>query len=124
MTPLTHMRLIFVPLLVVGLYIGARVLIPGLLGIVLGLLLVAAGVLWAVLTVRRSRSHEKDRRNSPRRRQGIDGWPNALGLIPFVFMTPAVLIATYVSELMAGVFVIAFVVGGPFLLIRRLRRTP
>lgn len=63
------------------------------------------------------------RRNSLRRRQGIDGWPNTLILAPFVFMTTAVLIATFVSELMAGVFVIAFFVGGSFLLIRRLRRS-
>lgn len=66
MTPLTRMRLIFLPLFLVGLYIAARVLIPGLLGIIVGLLFVAAGVLWAVVTVRRSRIHHKEPRDASR----------------------------------------------------------
>jgi F0F1-type ATP synthase assembly protein I len=56
MTPLTTVRLIFLPLAVVGVYLAARVLIPGPLGIVIGL---AAGVLLTVLTVRRSRSRSQ-----------------------------------------------------------------
>lgn len=59
MTPFTRMRLIFLPLFLVGLYIAARVLLPGLLGIIVGLLFVAAGLSWAVVTVRRSRSHDQ-----------------------------------------------------------------
>lgn len=69
MTPLTRMRLIFLPLFLVGLYIGARVLIPGLLGIIVGLLFVVAGVSWAVMTVRRSRSHDKEPRDASRDEQ-------------------------------------------------------
>jgi hypothetical protein len=38
------------------------------------------------------------RRNSVRRRQGIDGWPNTLILGPFVLMISVVLIGTLVSE--------------------------
>jgi hypothetical protein len=61
MTPLTTVRLIFLPLAVVGLYLAARVLIPGPLDIVTGLAAVAAGVLLTVLTVRRSRSQSQDK---------------------------------------------------------------
>jgi membrane protein implicated in regulation of membrane protease activity len=61
MTPLTTVRLIFLPLAVVALYLAARILIPGPVGIVIGLAAVAAGVLLTVLTVRRSRSQSQDK---------------------------------------------------------------
>lgn len=63
------------------------------------------------------------RRNALRRREGIDGWPNTLVLAPFVFMTSLVLIGTFLSELLAAVFAVAFVLCGSVLLVRRLRRS-
>lgn len=62
-------------------------------------------------------------RNLRRRRRGIDGWPTTLILAPFVFMTSVVLIGTFVSERVAAVFAVAFVVSACVLLVRRLRRS-
>jgi hypothetical protein len=61
MTPLKHARLLFLPPFLVGLYLGPRVLIPGPLGIVIGVAAVSVAVAWAVLTVRRSRSSPGER---------------------------------------------------------------
>jgi hypothetical protein len=54
------MRLLFLPLFLTGLYLLARVLLPGPLGVVVGVACLAAGALWAVLTVRRSRSQNRE----------------------------------------------------------------
>ncbi len=63
------------------------------------------------------------RRNVRRRRQGIDGWPTALILGPFVASTALVIVGTLVSELLAGVLLVAFVVGALVLFVRRARRS-
>ena len=62
-------------------------------------------------------------RNTHRRRQGIDGWPNIVILAPPLFMVSVVLIGTFVSEAVAAVFALVFLLGGSFLLVRRLRRS-
>jgi hypothetical protein len=53
------LRLIFLPLALIGLYLLSRVLLPGPLGVVVGLTLVAAGVLWAAATVQRGRRQHR-----------------------------------------------------------------
>lgn len=60
MTPLAHMRLIYLPLFLLGFYLVARILIPGPLGIVIGLVATAIGLMWAALTIRRSRTRGED----------------------------------------------------------------
>jgi hypothetical protein len=61
-------------------------------------------------------------RNARRRRRGIEGWPNAVVLAPFLITTVLVAVAHLVSELLAGVLFVALVVVGLVLLVRRLRR--
>jgi hypothetical protein len=62
-------------------------------------------------------------RNARRRRRGIDGWPTAVVLAPFLISTVLVAVADLVSELLAGVLVVALLIVGPVLLVRRLRRS-
>jgi ABC-type xylose transport system permease subunit len=61
-------------------------------------------------------------RNARRRRRGIDGWPNALIVAPFVASTVLVPVAHLVSERLVGALLIGFVIGALMLFVRRLRR--
>jgi hypothetical protein len=62
------------------------------------------------------------RQNGRRRREGIDGWPNAVIVGPYVAITLVVLAGALVSELLAAVVAVSLVAAGLVLLIRRLRR--
>jgi hypothetical protein len=54
MTPLGQMRLIFLPVALVGLYLVPRLLVPGTLGIAVGVALAGLALLWPVVTTRRN----------------------------------------------------------------------
>jgi hypothetical protein len=97
-----------------------------------GLLLVAAGLSaillpwpygWVVGVVGLALIAALLYRSVRRRRQGIDGWPTAVILAPFVAMTVFVIIGTLVPGPLAAALAGALVVGGVGLLVRRLRHS-